>query len=61
MEHLKHRLATCVYRHCNIYNILYLLLQHPDKTLKHKSKTSETLETQRHRHRQPWPTCGELW
>jgi hypothetical protein len=57
-KHLKHMLATCLYCHCNICNILEILLQHLHKTLKHKSKKHVTLETQRHRWPQPtwWGT-----
>jgi hypothetical protein len=36
MKYLKRRLATCVFCHYNIYNILDLLLQHSDKTLEIK-------------------------
>jgi hypothetical protein len=53
LKHFEHRLKTYVYYHCNIWNILGLLLQHSDETLKHKS---EMLETRRRRW--PWPT---LW
>jgi hypothetical protein len=44
VKHLKHRLATCVFCHCNIYNIQIYFCNIQMKHLKQRCETPETLE-----------------
>jgi hypothetical protein len=45
MKHLEQTLATYIYSHCNIRNILIYFCNIHMKYLQHTSETSETLET----------------
>jgi hypothetical protein len=45
MKHWEEKLATCVYNHCNIYNIPIHFLNIRMKYLQHTFETCEILET----------------